>query len=383
MSDYHDDFFDEQKPWSRLKNRILGSYLPPYLAKVARLRKRIILLDAFAGPGAFLDGTAGSPLIICDAAERYAKGEYVAYFINNNLLHHNTLKAILGEKGLESAIPSYGDAISTISQLISNLRDETLFLYIDPYGLDCEFDSLRPLLERDKKSSTEILINLHMPISHRLGSRNAVLGDDPVDSRVQSYHDKLTRVYGGDYWIQDLILNDHANAKDRERALVAHYREKLASTGYLTFTGTCPIREKTESATKYFMVFASRHPDSMLLFNDEMCKCYNSYMHDQDSQDTLFSNLTWQDWRNPNELTELILSYIDDSEGVSRRDLWLRIVQRHFMHFTSSEYRKALENLRRDGRIDCFTSSNDGPLVRTRRLNDNTIIKVARQKTLF
>ena len=383
MPDYHDDFFDEQKPWSRLKNRILGSYMSPYLAKVVKLRKKIILIDAFAGPGNFLDGTAGSPLIICDAAEQYAKGEYVAHFINNNLSHHNMLKKILDEKGLESAIPSFGDAIERIRQLISDLRDETLFLYIDPYGLDCEFDSLRPLLERDKNSSTEIVINLHMPISHRLGSRNAVLGDDPVDSRVQSYHDKLTRVYGGDYWIQELILHNHATAKDRERALVAQYREKLASTGYLAFTGACPIREKTKSATKYFMVFASRHPDSMLLFNDEMCKSYNSFMHDQGSQDTLFSNLTWQDWRNPNELSELVLSYIDDSKGCSRRALWLRIVQRHFMYFTSTEYHKVLRSLRSEGRIDFFAHGKDGHLVQTGRLNDNTLIMVARQKKLF
>ncbi len=383
MSDYHDDFFDEQKPWSRLKNRIVGSYMPPYLAKVARLRKRIILVDAFAGPGRFLDGTLGSPLIICQAAEQYAKDGYVAHFFNNNRSHHEALKELLYEKGVESAIPSFGDAIERIRQLISNLRDETLFLYIDPYGLDCEFDSLRPLLERDKNSSTEILINLHMPISHRLGSRNAVLGKGPLDSRVQSYHNKLTRVYGGDYWTQDLILDHHANAKDRETALVAHYREKLASTGYLTFTGACPIRETSKSATKYFMVFASRHPDSMLLFNDEMCKSYNSYMDDQDSQDSLFSNLTWQDWRNPNELSELILSYLDYAVGCSRRDIWLRIVQKHFMHFTSSEYHKALTSLRREGRIECYSQGKDGHLVPTGRLNDNTVIKIARQKTLF
>ena len=55
----------------------------------------------------------------------------------------------------------------------------------------------------------------------------------------------------------------------------------------------------------------------MLIFNDEMCKSYNSYMDDQDSQDSLFSNLTWQDWRNPNELSELILTYLEDDIGRS------------------------------------------------------------------
>lgn len=357
--------------------------MSPYLAKVAKRRARIVLVDAFAGAGRFSDGTAGSPLIICQAAEKYAKGKYDAYFFNSDPSHHEMLTSVLDAENLVAAKPILGDAIDQLRQLIASLRNETLFLYIDPYGLNCEFDVLRPLLERDRSSSTEILINLHMPISHRLGSRHTSQGDGPVAPRIQSYHHKLTRVYGGEYWKNDLVSDYHASAKKREKALVDHYREKLASTGYLTYTGACPIRETTCSATKYFMVFASRHPDSMLLLNDEMCKSYNKYMNDREAQDTLFSKLTWQDWRDDKELTELVLSYVAIEGGTSRIEVWLGIVQEHFMHFTSAEYRSVIKELHSRGKIECFTSVGNDNLISATRINDETIVRIARQQELL
>ena len=58
------DFFKGKKPWSEIKDAVIGSYLPPYLRKVAQLEKHIVLVDAFAGRGKYEDGSAGSPLMI-------------------------------------------------------------------------------------------------------------------------------------------------------------------------------------------------------------------------------------------------------------------------------------------------------------------------------
>ncbi len=383
MSDYHDDFFDEQKPWSRLKNRILGSYMPPYLAKVAKLGKRILIVDAFAGPGRFKDGTAGSPLIIAKAAERFAPGKYDAYFFNNRESHHKLLASILERQGISAAKPVFGDAIEQLTHLIERLRDETLFLYFDPYGLNCEFDLLRPLLERHKSFSTEILINLHMPISHRLGSRHRVQRDGIEDSQIKSYHEKLTRVYGGDFWRDILVEGQYANAKEREEVLIDNYRGLLASTGYLSFTGACPIREKTDSATKYFMVFASPHPDALLLLNDEMCKSFNAHMHNQEVKDTLFADSSWTEWRNPGRIRDIALQSVHDFPRETRLELWRRIVGAHFMRFTKSEFGKAIKHLCDTGKIECITPVIRGGTRPTKRLNDNCAFMPSATSIMF
>jgi len=62
-----DNFFAKKRAWSQLKDEILACYLTPYLAKLIRTRKQIIIADCFAGKGRFDDGQDGSPIIIASA----------------------------------------------------------------------------------------------------------------------------------------------------------------------------------------------------------------------------------------------------------------------------------------------------------------------------
>src|SRR5262245_32310257 len=58
-------FFLEKREWSKRKDRLLIEYLPQYLPRVANaLRRPVLIVDGFAGPGRFGDGEPGSPLII-------------------------------------------------------------------------------------------------------------------------------------------------------------------------------------------------------------------------------------------------------------------------------------------------------------------------------
>lgn len=118
MSSYRNDFFDKERPWSRLKNSILGSYMVPYLAKVANRQQSIVLVDAFAGPGKLEDGSPGSPLLIGSAAEKYASGKYRADFFNNDETHHVRLSSIINAQGWTSCTAIHGDATTQLRDLI-------------------------------------------------------------------------------------------------------------------------------------------------------------------------------------------------------------------------------------------------------------------------
>ncbi|MYE26478.1 MAG: three-Cys-motif partner protein TcmP [Chloroflexi bacterium] len=382
MAEYRDTFFDEERPWSRLKNRILESYVEPYLAKVNKRREHIVLVDAFAGPGKGADGAPGSPLIICEAAERRAKGKYSAYFFNNDPDHHRQLSDHLGSKGYSSATPILGDAIALIKLLTQSLSDHTLFLYVDPFGLDCEFDVLIPLLEREKRYSTEILINLQMPIIHRLACKNTCPSSHTEDARIRGFHDKLSRTLGGEYWKQEM-WSEPLTAKERENQLIARYRHQLSSTGYLTWTGACPIRERIESQTKYFMVFASPHPDALLLLNDTMCKSFQDYMHNQWAKDTIFAESSWTEWRDHARIDQVVLQYVGQHDGSTRKDLWYKIVADHFMLFTEAEYRQTIKRLCDSQRIECVTPIVKGGTRPTKSLNDNCVFKLPDQQSMF
>jgi three-Cys-motif partner protein len=94
------EFFRAKRHWSKIKDEILANYLVPYLKKVAKLGQRIVLVDGFAGPGLFEDGTKGSPLIICEQAERTVPELYLAIFVNREKHSHQTLQNTLKDYNL-------------------------------------------------------------------------------------------------------------------------------------------------------------------------------------------------------------------------------------------------------------------------------------------
>ena len=70
MAKKNDDFFVEKKPWSEVKDQLLGCYLKPYVAKILHTRKPLVYVDCFAGKGKFDDGKQGSPLIALDIMQQ-------------------------------------------------------------------------------------------------------------------------------------------------------------------------------------------------------------------------------------------------------------------------------------------------------------------------
>ena len=109
------DFFKAKRPWSKYKDFILGYYVEPYIAKVATLKKPILIVDCFAGCGQFGDGQPGSPLIIASIVKKwYDKGYQVrGEFIEADL----DLASVLRIEGEVDA-----DAVPRRSQRIGPAR---------------------------------------------------------------------------------------------------------------------------------------------------------------------------------------------------------------------------------------------------------------------
>ncbi len=364
MSNIDNEFFKGKRPWSKIKDKVLQGYMPAYLRKVAKLRKPILLIDGYAGPGVYEeDQEIGSPIIMCGAAEKYAPNQYKAIFVNHNKKHHERLKKALSEQNwFSNAKPILGDASTLLEEIASQLYNQTVFIYLDPFGLKgCEFATLEPFLSRNKLYSTEIVLNVSMPITHRLAAVNAVK-EHGITPRIASYHKTMTKVFGGDYWKDIYFSSSSLEAHEKERLLLQEYRNRIAQ--YLPFTGSCPVREDSGSRIKYFITFASRHADAMLLMNDEMCKAYFGQMHEADFSGTLFEKLDWKDMRTRANLEKLIIQKVTTNPGSKRQEIWLEIVREHFMQFTSSEYKRSVDNLVKNQKINVEYTS-------TRRLNDH------------
>jgi three-Cys-motif partner protein len=365
MSKYDDDFFEGKRPWSLIKDEILGSYIPAYINKVKGRGQPIVLIDGYAGPGVFNDGSQGSPMIICSAAEKFARGRYSAHFFNIEKKHHTKLESVIQHAGWShSAYCYHGNSLKYIKQIPQILKDHTVFLYLDPFGLKgCEFDQLEPFLQRDPLYSTEIVLTICMPVLHRLASFKAIKDGRQNDVVIQAYHQILTSTLGDDSW-KAFMLQDFG-AEYKERQFITAYVQKIRN--YMPFTGFCPVRDGNR--IKYFIVFASRHPHAMLLMNDIMVNAYFRALHKAEYTGTLFENFDWKDMpttedRGTLRLDHIILDLIAKHPGETRNEIWLKLIQERFMCFLHSEYLTVLKELQHANKLqypsDPVTKKHNG-----------------------
>ena len=243
----------------------------------------------------------------------------------------------------------HGTANALLAQVRDVLGDHTVFLYLDPFGLKgCEFSVIKPFLLRDRAYSTEIVVNLSIPTMHRLATPRAVAAGRAGGPQIQAFHDRLTKILGGNYW-KDILWDDSKEPEAKAEEVMAVYRERILDlVEPRGFSGSCPVRENEGSGIKYYVTFYSRHRDAMLLMNNAMCTAYQQRMHEAWSAGTFFANTDWKDTRDTGGLESLILGAARDTPHKSRLDIWVDIVQRAFMRFTDSEYRKAVAKLVKD-----------------------------------
>lgn len=98
-----------------------------------------------------------------------------------------------------------GDTTKILPVIPNLLRDQTVFLYLDPFGpTGCPYSLIEPFLTRNQNYSTEIVIMMHMPIAHRLAACNAVEAGRTDDPLIQTYHQTMTSIFGGDYLMKQI-----------------------------------------------------------------------------------------------------------------------------------------------------------------------------------
>ena len=289
MSKKNDDFFEVKKPWSEVKDGLLGCYLKPYLQKVLRTGKPIVYVDCFAGKGVFKDGKPGSPIIAlnmmrdCLAHTQVNRGGIKPYFIELNHaseLSYNLSKYKLPEGNIING--KYQDEIRTI--LLKNVGSN-IFLYIDPYGIkDLNHRFFRELTTSTKYNSVELLLNLNSYGFIREGCR--VLGvnfeDETLLDELEEYETTklekneksillLNEIAGGDYW-QEIIQNKNRkilDTKEAENLFVTQYCKRLRQN--YKYVLNMPLRIRKGQHPKYRMVHATNHVEGCLLMANNIC----------------------------------------------------------------------------------------------------------------
>ncbi len=136
---------------TRAKHEILRRYLQAWFPIMTKYNDRLIVLDGFAGPGEYMGGEIGSPLIAIDTLldhfyDPIRQREVVFLFIEKDPDRYENLKQLLSKRKRERKFPtkvSYqvfqGSFNETMIELLTRLEEQQwrlapTFAFIDPFG---------------------------------------------------------------------------------------------------------------------------------------------------------------------------------------------------------------------------------------------------------
>lgn len=136
---------DEQ---TACKHVVLSNYLNGWFPILGRWYRRLLYVDGFAGPGEYIQGERGSPLVAIDCVRRHKKAgrlkgiEVVCLFIESDVASANHLRGLLAR---EPAIPdtefevwhgTFDESMTGVLDYIDEQRNvlAPAFVMIDPFG---------------------------------------------------------------------------------------------------------------------------------------------------------------------------------------------------------------------------------------------------------
>lgn len=352
-------FFKEKRAWSRLKDEVLKAYLAPYLAKVSKTRKPIIIADCFAGKGRFDNGEPGSPLIIAEAIAHQlsdtSSPDIKGVFIEKK--YFNDLKANIPDSPWLT--PLEGDYEERMEYFIQKYqpRDQNLLLYVDPYGIKSVLFSYFERIQRKGFRTVELLLNLNTFGFLREGCRLLKNPDSETESPDYYEQDvntpeRLDEIAGGSYWreIVEKYYSGRTKMPEAEERFIAQYCERLKQV--FRYVVNIPIKVKLNNIPKYRIVYGTDHAEGLLLMVDDMHKRWADFrMEARNNQSPLFEC----DFPDPTKqqdcwkIEDKIISYID--QEIDLKALLVRLVEEFGISFSTSEYKDYLKKMEND-RID-------------------------------
>lgn len=264
-----------------------------------------------------------------------------------------------------------------VDEIQSRAKNSSVFLYLDPYtveglvwsGLESIFQHLHV-----SRMSIEVLLNFNAQSFVRRGLAALRMHVPDLDSQIEDAEeidaaivsapsvDRLNAVVGGPWW-QERLRNVRGYPK-QVQAIVDGVCVRLREL----FRYVCqhPIKALPNQAIpKYYLVFASRHPDALVLMNDEMAKS-REVLADlaKPLTPTLFETRNTDLIPDVSRIPNLVLKHTD--VPIPRGEVIVKVVEECFCQYRVKEIRGAIENLLRAKKLKSETGKT--------RINDRVKI---------
>lgn len=254
----------EIEPHTEAKHAILRKYLDAWLPIMTRWNGRVLYIDGFAGPGEYIGGKDGSPIIaIKSVLEHKAniRSEITMIFIEADKDRCEYLKQKVGSLKIPSNIKTESICAKfdeTLTEIFNYMDEQKTrlapaFVFIDPFGFTgFPFTLIKKINENPK---CEVLITFMFEEINRFIADNKLW-------------DSLTATFGTDGWKQAISVKD---SKKREELLHNIYKEQLERGIGIKFVRSFKMVNKINK-TDYFLFFGTNNITGLKKIKEAMWK---------------------------------------------------------------------------------------------------------------
>lgn len=270
------NFFASPQAAAIYKHQLIKRYIPAWAGKVGSTSsgKKVVVYDAYSGPGRYEDEAPGSPEILVDTAVAMANLRSVySLFSEKEQAYCDRLRAMLVDKGVDPNTYDImqGPVERHINDVVALVGDLPLFVFLDPYGFTLPFDRMINLLKcRDKagyysnvlQPKTEVLINFSFEAVRR--TAGALTSDKDYPAR-EGHIQSLTSFLGGDWW-KPMLLSDDEDWVQQVLERYAHEVREAAGHAYITAS----VADSLTAQPVYELILFTRHSDGLWKMMDAM-----------------------------------------------------------------------------------------------------------------
>jgi three-Cys-motif partner protein len=266
-----DDFFIEPQGAALLKHEVLRTYVPVYVQKTGSLAP-VVLLDGYAGPGRYNDGSSGSPQLMVETARKLQERNVHCIFVEENSRHYQHLQRLLDELRDDNLQALPGKIENYLSTIVREAEGKSLLVFLDPFGLAIPFRMLtNTILSRPRRSvggqfqPTEVLMNFSVSGINRAAGRLDTTPDNPTMEKVRDARlQELDNFVGGPWW-RDIW---RAGREDRVELILEGYLRRLQATQPKLKTLSVPVADRWDGRPAYYLVLLTRNAQGLWFFHN-------------------------------------------------------------------------------------------------------------------
>lgn len=356
----NEDFFARPQAAAVFKHAVLRNYAPIFVGKVGSTAPdgRVVILDGYAGPGRYGDGSPGSPVVLATIAGGmpWRKAEVIC--VEKDPKSCDQLRAELEHFAGRSHVleGTFEERIDDCLSIVGG--GAPLLAFLDPFGRGAPMGKLKLLLDRDPAVSayrsgppTEILMNLSLSgLRRNAGHLGSTSTEETYGRARESLLTKMDDWLGGDWWREIWEQTHPTEPIKAHMAIVEGYLGRLAGGRAWYYSGAA---DSWKGSPAYLLALFTNSDHGTWAFNDALSRSRPDHYGFTHPQEQLFDPFPeWgEDWVRV--ITTNLQALLEQGPVAVRRNL-SEILGSTLGWARETHVRKAIKALYKAG----LTSSN-------------------------